>query len=131
MSSDTLAFNGERLTRDESGWLVDSLGKHGYTTHFTGAYICYTCGHLCECAELYGCGHTLTVCPNHAGGYDCTPFCRVCEGSQDYCSTCDPIECNCGCGCTNPLNGGTCVDCSINNDHQNNNKLIEYVRISD
>ncbi len=23
----------------------------GYTTHFTGAYVCFTCGHLCECGE--------------------------------------------------------------------------------
>jgi len=22
---------------------------YGYHTHFTGAYVCYTCGHLCEC----------------------------------------------------------------------------------
>lgn len=21
----------------------------GYRTHFTGAWVCYTCGHLCEC----------------------------------------------------------------------------------
>ena len=24
---------------------------HGYFAHFTGAWICYTCGHLCECGE--------------------------------------------------------------------------------
>ena len=23
--------------------------EYGYRTHFTGAYVCYTCGHLCEC----------------------------------------------------------------------------------
>jgi len=23
----------------------------GYTAHFTGAYVCYTCGHLCDCGE--------------------------------------------------------------------------------
>ena len=23
----------------------------GYRTHFTGAWVCYTCGHLCECGE--------------------------------------------------------------------------------
>ena len=22
---------------------------YGYHTHFSGAYVCYTCGHLCEC----------------------------------------------------------------------------------
>ena len=24
---------------------------YGYRTHFTGAYVCYTCGNLCECEE--------------------------------------------------------------------------------
>jgi hypothetical protein len=24
---------------------------HGYFAHFGGAWICYTCGHLCECGE--------------------------------------------------------------------------------
>jgi hypothetical protein len=23
-------------------------------------------------------------CPNHEGAYDCTPFCRLCEGNQGY-----------------------------------------------
>ena len=23
-------------------------------------------------------------CPNHEGAYDCTPFCRICEGEQEY-----------------------------------------------
>ena len=22
-------------------------------------------------------------CPNHRGAYDCTPFCRICEGEQE------------------------------------------------
>jgi len=22
-------------------------------------------------------------CPNHEGAFDCTPFCRVCEGEQE------------------------------------------------
>ena len=22
-------------------------------------------------------------CPNHEGAFDCTPFCRVCEGDQE------------------------------------------------
>ena len=29
----------------------------------------------------------------------------------------ESITCNCECGCTNPLGGGTCVDCSENGDH--------------
>ena len=23
-------------------------------------------------------------CPNHEGNFDCTPFCAVCEGEQEY-----------------------------------------------
>ena len=23
-------------------------------------------------------------CPNHGGAYDCTPFCPICEGEQEY-----------------------------------------------
>ena len=23
------------------------------------------------------------ACPNHNGGFDCTPFCRLCEGEQE------------------------------------------------
>ena len=34
-------------------------------------------------------------------------------------------ECNCECGCTNPLDWGTCVDCG-DGDHQNNNELEKY-----
>jgi hypothetical protein len=33
--------------------------------------------------------HALIECPEHDGGYDCTPFCRTCEGNQEYCQTCD------------------------------------------
>ena len=29
----------------------------------------------------------IKVCPNHDGAYDCTPFCRICEGEQEYEST--------------------------------------------
>ena len=27
---------------------------------------------------------TMIVCPRHEGAYDCTPFCDVCEGNQEY-----------------------------------------------
>lgn len=27
---------------------------------------------------------TNKVCPNHEGNYDCTPFCPLCEGEQEY-----------------------------------------------
>jgi hypothetical protein len=26
----------------------------------------------------------VLVCPNHEGSFDCTPFCEVCEGKQEY-----------------------------------------------
>jgi len=42
--------NGEYLTYDDSGErLIDSLGRYGYNTWLSGAYVCYTCGHLCDC----------------------------------------------------------------------------------
>jgi hypothetical protein len=27
---------------------------------------------------------TLIVCPNHEGNFDCTPFCSLCEGDQEF-----------------------------------------------
>lgn len=26
----------------------------------------------------------MVECPNHEGAFDCTPFCRICEGEQEY-----------------------------------------------
>ena len=26
----------------------------------------------------------MVVCPNHQGHFDCTPFCPICEGNQEY-----------------------------------------------
>ena len=37
------------------------------------------------------CNHEQIECPEHGGGFDCTPFCRVCEGEQGYCPICEPI----------------------------------------
>ena len=52
-SSGLYGGDGERLTYDLSGErFVNSAGAYGYRAHFTGAYICYTCGHLCECGEV-------------------------------------------------------------------------------
>jgi hypothetical protein len=25
----------------------------------------------------------LVICPRHEGGYDCNPFCNICEGEQE------------------------------------------------
>jgi hypothetical protein len=48
----TCEGNAEPLSYDLTGfYLVDSLGRYGYNAHFSGAYVCYTCGHLCECGE--------------------------------------------------------------------------------
>ena len=30
------------------------------------------------------CATPATPCPRHEGAYDCTPFCDVCEGEQEY-----------------------------------------------
>lgn len=46
-----VAGNGERVTLDDEGRYVDGSGRYGYSGHFTGSYICYTCGALCECGE--------------------------------------------------------------------------------
>jgi hypothetical protein len=27
---------------------------------------------------------TIKLCPEHEGAFDCTPFCRICEGNQEY-----------------------------------------------
>lgn len=26
----------------------------------------------------------MIECPNHEGSFDCTPFCPLCEGEQEY-----------------------------------------------
>ena len=38
------------------------------------------------------CEHSKTICPRHGGGFDCTPFCDICEAEQEYCPKCDYIE---------------------------------------
>ena len=41
--------NGEALTLNESGRYIDGAGRFGYNSHFGGAWVCYRCGHLCDC----------------------------------------------------------------------------------
>jgi hypothetical protein len=40
---------------DNDRFYVEGEGEgareYGYRTHLTGSYVCYTCGHLCECGE--------------------------------------------------------------------------------
>lgn len=31
----------------------------------------------------------IVVCPRHEGAFDCTPFCDLCEGNQEY----NPEQC--------------------------------------
>lgn len=38
-------------TRNEHGQIIDRDGATGYRGHFTGAWICYTCGALCDCTD--------------------------------------------------------------------------------
>lgn len=40
----------------------------------------------------------LIECPRHGGSFDCTPFCDLCEGNQEY----DPKETEELCGCPAP-----------------------------
>lgn len=28
--------------------------------------------------------HEVIECPNHEGAFDCTPFCTICEGNQEF-----------------------------------------------
>jgi hypothetical protein len=42
-------MHGRYYTQDREGYR-----NYGYHAHFTGAYICYTCGVLCECGEGEG-----------------------------------------------------------------------------
>jgi hypothetical protein len=30
---------------------IDNKKYYGYSAHMSGAWVCYTCGHLCECGE--------------------------------------------------------------------------------
>jgi hypothetical protein len=38
------------------------------------------------------CKHPKVECPNHKGSFDCNPFCRACEGEQEFCPTCNLLE---------------------------------------
>ena len=48
---ETKLVNGVRLVKSSNGLWVNSEGDSGYHTHFTGAWVCYSCGHLCECGK--------------------------------------------------------------------------------
>lgn len=39
-------MHGRYYVQDREGYR-----RYGYHAHFTGAYVCYTCGVLCDCGE--------------------------------------------------------------------------------
>lgn len=40
------------LDSDDRFYLeIDGVKRYGYNTRLGGLYVCYTCGHLCECGE--------------------------------------------------------------------------------
>jgi hypothetical protein len=41
-----LDMHGRYYVQDNEGYR-----SYGYHTHFSGLYVCYTCGHYCECGE--------------------------------------------------------------------------------
>jgi len=51
---ETRATDGATLTDDEGRFYrVERDGQrvYGYSAWLSGAYVCYTCGHLCDCGE--------------------------------------------------------------------------------
>ena len=36
-----------------------------------------------DCPRCENLIHGVILCPNHGGNYDCTPFCNLCEGTQE------------------------------------------------
>ena len=57
----------------------------------------------------------MLPCPNHNGAFDCTPFCFICEGEQEYEPT-GFLECDfCDTMITDEAYAeemGMCVECS-------------------
>ena len=57
-------------------------GEDERTDDLNDAMLCRYCA----------CTHERVECPTHEGNFDCNPFCRLCEGDQEYCPTCDLAE---------------------------------------
>jgi hypothetical protein len=49
----TRELDGATLLDDEGRYYrvgeEEGARHYGYSLHFTGAYVCYTCGHICDC----------------------------------------------------------------------------------
>lgn len=58
-------------------------------------------------------------CPNHNGSFDCTPFCRLCEGNQE--TTLDDIVTYAW-----SLSWDGCHKLYLNMDKAQHDKMIEY-----
>ena len=69
------------MSNHEHNWTVDLLNDN--------ETICSICQVVMD--DLM-CNHTKLVCPAHEGSFDCTPFCKICEGNCEYCATCDSWE---------------------------------------
>lgn len=59
------------------------------------------------------------VCPNHEGSFDCTPFCRLCEGEQETSLETLINE-------TFSLSWDGCHKLYLNMDVQQHNKMMGY-----
>lgn len=43
--------NGDILRLNSRGFWVDDAGNSGYHSHFSGLWVCLSCGLLCDCGE--------------------------------------------------------------------------------
>jgi hypothetical protein len=44
-------YISREFRRDADGRWMDPSGAYGYATRLAGNWVCYTCGHLCECGD--------------------------------------------------------------------------------
>ena len=58
-------------------------------------------------------------CPNHEGNFDCTPFCRVCEGNQE-------VDMDYLLGQASTVAWDGCHKIYLNMDTEQTGKMIEY-----
>lgn len=63
--------------------------------------------------------NTPIECPNHNGAFDCTPFCRLCEGNQE--TTLDEMLYQ-----TDSVSYDGCHKIYLNMDKQQTEKMISY-----
>lgn len=45
-------LRGATLLDDNDRFYAEGQAEeYGYRAHFSGSYVCYTCGHLCDCGD--------------------------------------------------------------------------------